>query len=344
MSEEQVPQERLRAQVDLRILPDALPGVAVDVAPFYASIVRGRWKGLWFPDGRGFALAVVFAALLAPGCGKDTETIVSPPPPKWYTDVHDYGAKGDGAADDTAPIQSAIDALPAEGGTVYFPPGTYQISGVLVRKDFTRLVGASRGVTLRSNGGAQALVRFSGNDGGIENLRFLGNGFDVTAIDVMPPDDTTQVSVQAFNRFANLFIDGCANGVVLTPHTDCYYNVFDTIHIKNTQRGLYLRNTGGGSPNRNQFYSMRIGNCYTNTGIEIQAGDTNEFFGCSFEGISFPVGPCAGTWLSWYNNPPVAVYIHSGGSNNRFFGNTYEGCTVNVRDDGPSNQFLGSVP
>tara|TARA_Y100001973_G_scaffold105360_1_gene178239 strand:- start:1511 stop:5176 length:3666 start_codon:yes stop_codon:yes gene_type:complete len=42
-----------------------------------------------------------------------------------------YGAIGDGDNDDTAEIQSAIDAL-SNGGTVYFPPGTYKVSSALV--------------------------------------------------------------------------------------------------------------------------------------------------------------------------------------------------------------------
>jgi hypothetical protein len=43
--------------------------------------------------------------------------------------VKDFGAFGNGVADDTAAIQAAIKALPAGGGTVLFPAGTYLISG-----------------------------------------------------------------------------------------------------------------------------------------------------------------------------------------------------------------------
>lgn len=44
--------------------------------------------------------------------------------------VRNYGAAGDGVHDDTAAIQAAINALPADGGTIYVPSGTYMIDAV----------------------------------------------------------------------------------------------------------------------------------------------------------------------------------------------------------------------
>jgi hypothetical protein len=42
--------------------------------------------------------------------------------------VKDFGAVGDGVADDTSAFQAAITSLPATGGTVYVPSGTYYLS------------------------------------------------------------------------------------------------------------------------------------------------------------------------------------------------------------------------
>src|SRR5271166_1662942 len=54
-------------------------------------------------------------------------------------DLHNYGAVGNGIADDTAAIQAAIEAAKVAGNanngtgaTVYFPPGTYSIRAPLI--------------------------------------------------------------------------------------------------------------------------------------------------------------------------------------------------------------------
>lgn len=47
-----------------------------------------------------------------------------------HLSVKDFGAKGDGKADDSSAIQAAIDAAGARpsGAEVYLPPGTYVVS------------------------------------------------------------------------------------------------------------------------------------------------------------------------------------------------------------------------
>lgn len=67
--------------------------------------------------------------------------------------VKDFGAKGDGATDDTSAIQAAIAAIAsAGGGTVYLPPGTYLISSALaIAKGGTTILGAGGSLSSTSS-------------------------------------------------------------------------------------------------------------------------------------------------------------------------------------------------
>jgi len=56
-------------------------------------------------------------------------------------DVKKLGAKGDGAADDSAAIQSAINAVPDAGGAVYLPCGTFVIGATIAFRGNTRIYG-----------------------------------------------------------------------------------------------------------------------------------------------------------------------------------------------------------
>ncbi len=71
-----------------------------------------------------------------------------------------YGAKGDGSTDDTTGVQSAISvAHAAGGGTVYFPPGTYIVSGLtLYERIILRGAGGWRVSVLQLKAGANTAV------------------------------------------------------------------------------------------------------------------------------------------------------------------------------------------
>jgi putative cofactor-binding repeat protein len=84
-----------------------------------------------------FPLLVLF--LLS--CGDNTTNPIEPKLP--FKNVQDFGAIGDGKADDTMPINKAL----LGGGDVYFPPGTYRVSATLRVVSGTTLRGAGRGVT-----------------------------------------------------------------------------------------------------------------------------------------------------------------------------------------------------
>lgn len=98
-----------------------------------------------------------------------------------------YGAVGNGVANDRVAIQAAVNAaIAAGGGTVYFPTGTYIISGgyiTVATASKVRLIGDGRASILKKpNGHNSYLVYFQdATDCGVYDLCFDANGANQTA-------------------------------------------------------------------------------------------------------------------------------------------------------------------
>jgi len=93
----------------------------------------------------------------------------APPIVAPVANVRDFGAIGDGLADDTAALQSAIDSL-TDGGTVLLPPGTYVYTKVLqIKRPRVRVWGY--GATLHAPDPQQQSVQLNAPDTMLCGLR-----------------------------------------------------------------------------------------------------------------------------------------------------------------------------
>ncbi|MGN6513338.1 MAG: right-handed parallel beta-helix repeat-containing protein [Lysobacteraceae bacterium] len=88
----------------------------------------GIARRAFLKQASGLAAAMAFGGFALPALA----AVVPPTRSRGATviSVKDKGAVGDGIHDDTAAIQAAIKALPATGGTVVIPAGTYLIDTV----------------------------------------------------------------------------------------------------------------------------------------------------------------------------------------------------------------------
>ena len=131
------------------------------------------------PRQIGVALAALLNALTAVRVAPAGPQIPSLPwvPRSDWVDVRRMGAQGDGVADDTAAIQSALSKA-GQGSTVYLPPGTYRVTATLRLKGplvGVAVIGHGRDTTLVWDGEPQGKL-FA--DDGVAYSRFVGLQFD----------------------------------------------------------------------------------------------------------------------------------------------------------------------
>jgi hypothetical protein len=101
------------------------------------------------------------------------------------TNVRQWGAVGNGVANDTAAFQNAVNATinGSRGiGTVYVPPGYYYVSGLNIASKTVRLVGSAVGPSVLAAVGSDdtTVVTVSATLSTLENLYILGKGSDST--------------------------------------------------------------------------------------------------------------------------------------------------------------------
>lgn len=91
--------------------------------------------------------------------------------------VKDYGATGDGATDDYPAIAAAIAAIPAAGGTLSFPPGTYVVSAdPTIGGSNITVRGAGWGSVIKAKAATSAnCLKITGTNVTVENLAVDGN-------------------------------------------------------------------------------------------------------------------------------------------------------------------------
>ena len=272
--------------------------------------------------------------------------------------VEVYGAVGGGIIDDYVPIQAAINAaIAAGGGTVDFGNKSYLVeTELLVNDTFAETSGVRfRGVGINATSilaGANnmTIVHWAGNYGGISNIGLDGNGFTGVSGLRLTPEDEDQVITrvhQDYNAFDNMRIEDCAEGIVLQcgPYiasvSGCYFNTFNSIFVNRCTRGLWFKdgpNALASGSNRNQFFGVRLG-LSMNTGIQIDAGGTNTFLGCSIEECQSLTSP---------NTIPTAIKILKtapvgtrGNGNNQFFGMAIEACTRDIEIENSATEIYG---
>ncbi len=220
--------------------------------------------------------------------------------PQWW------GAQGNGAADDTAAIQAAIDSLPYTGGVIFFPNGTYRLTAPLVIADdlehnyrhSIRLTGAGGG----ASGGAEAptlewdgattepILKLHSRDCLVSHLTFrvAAGKRTVAAIDIdkaqgtKPAASTNNIIEHVrINGGGERMIDGVRIGLTAPGNADLMY--FRKVYIEYmAQACVNVPSTTG------QVKHVTFDNCafsFSPYGIKTRTGSF-QTLSCSFNNLT----------------------------------------------------------
>lgn len=154
--------------------------------------------------------------------------------------VKEFGAVGDGAADDTQAFLDAIDELRGTGGKVYAPAGTYGLSGSLPLPSDVALVGdgnATKLVLLDTY--TLDLITWRGT-GDMAPIVYAESGSShVTVKDLYIEGDRT--SVMTDNRMAGVVVDGSDNFLAENVEV-LYINLTEDLATQNSGFNFISRN------------------------------------------------------------------------------------------------------
>lgn len=221
----------------------------------------------------------------------------------FYTpSVTDFGARGDGVADDTNAIKAAYNSIPSTGGCLYFPPGTYLMS--------SKLVIAQDNVTLQGAGWSSIIKPF---DNTFQN--------DYLIQVQQPPQPGGGVQVFRYGiKIADLYFNGMNNALFGAIELDStYHAVIDHCQITYFPAiSIYLNGPDGGYGNVFGAYTS-VRKCYIGNGGAGSAVRTN----ChEFNRIE----DCL---IAWYNSANgVGVYLT--GSDNQVINTSFDECDTSV--------------
>jgi hypothetical protein len=174
-------------------------------------------------------------------------------------DVMDFGAKGDGATDDTAAIQAALNTAPSL--PVYLPTGTYNVTALTIPSGVT-LCGAGRGkAILQSAGngpilaGATASVSFVV----IHDLQVKRTGSQGGTGISLAGWTNGMIECVNLNNFAvGMDLDASVNG--------CYYNAVRNCFLYQCALGMRFYGSPTWNSNANTLADNTIQ--YVTTGIQ----------------------------------------------------------------------------
>lgn len=265
--------------------------------------------------------------------------------------VKDFGAAGDGFADDTASIQAALN----DGGKIIFPPGNYKITAPLKVTSNSMLAGEADAVIQTSTPNISMIVASRENNVIIEGLTIkqtvAGAKSAVGAIELYKSTDC-EVRDCIFEgmQWAGVFLDGCMRCAVRSNYFTgwqgrvqdaadiCVYQACVLCEITDNQcfgggaHGILIQDPYAGLiPSKNIVSRNRIGK-HTAYGITVYLPGASGT-GDSFNQISDNyVENIQGSFASNRSSGAGIYVVGSYAGGTQITGNTVKNCCLRTLD------------
>ncbi|NRD80055.1 hypothetical protein HPT25_22210 [Bacillus sp. BRMEA1] len=176
-----------------------------------------------------------------------------------YTNVKDFGAKGDGVTDDTTAIKAALQATPL-GGELFFPIGTYKNTGFTIEKPVNIRGAAKYGTKLlNTDKGNSITIAPNVERGSIKDISIFGNGSNKYGTDAISGKGIVFGNNSVFWTIDNVWMRG---------HGDWFLYADDNGNVNNitiTNSEFEWGKKGAihfvQSNNQNQINAINIENC-----------------------------------------------------------------------------------
>jgi hypothetical protein len=211
-------------------------GLPLQLGNLYWNSVTNN---LWAYDGAAWGVAGFneFTPFLATGTtfARNLSTRMAD-----VVNVKDFGAVGDGVADDTAAIQAALNV---GRGVVFFPAGVYVVTNEVVVPDGSGIIGAGAHWKRRSGysySSEQTVIKYNGA-GGVNScvVRFSEQPVGVPGSDFTPPgtDDLVDVIARDFHIDANnlaeigCYVYRCGNQATFKNITAEKAKLYNHVHL-----------------------------------------------------------------------------------------------------------------
>lgn len=224
--------------------------------------------------------------------------------------VADFGAVGDGSANDTVAIQAAADA--AEGKTLYFPQtetNIYKITATIELPSYINVV-FDPGVTIRVGNGANCSI-FTNADhvGGNTNITILRGFFDSNKA-----NQSANFATLNFDNIANCVFQEC---VIQGSYTSGYVGL-GAFHLENSLECEFINCKLSDAGSEGLYFV----NCSDMTVLGGEYYDNTNGSGCAL------TGGTRNSWIGVFSHDNAGSQFSINGTFSKVIGCTATGSTV----------------